>query len=139
MVRVNKGNWDRSRGIDLDHAFNRGWISKCYRALKPSGTIWISGTVHVYLSVGMALLQEGFRILNDATLGEAEPAPKKNLGRRCFTHSTESLLWATKAAKGSKHRYTFNYDAMCAERDKHEARRTPGKQLKNRLDNRATG
>ena len=48
MVRVNKGEWDRSRGIDLDHGFNRWWIAKCHRVLKPNGTIWISGTVHVY-------------------------------------------------------------------------------------------
>ena len=110
MVKVNKGDWDRSRGIELDHQFNRGWIEKCHRILKPSGTIWISGTVHVYLSVGMALLQTGFRILNDITWEKPNPPP--NLGCRCFTHSTELLLWATKAAKGSKHRYTFNYDEM---------------------------
>jgi site-specific DNA-methyltransferase (adenine-specific) len=110
MVRVNKGEWDRSQGIELDHQFNRGWIEKCHRVLKPGGTIWISGTVHVYLSVGMALLQQGFRILNDITW--EKPAPPPNLGRRCFTHSTELLLWATKATQGSKHRYTFNYEQM---------------------------
>ena len=110
MVKVNKGEWDRSQGIELDHQFNRGWIEKCHRVLKPNGTIWISGTVHVYLSVGMALLQQGFRILNDITWEKPNPPP--NLGCRCFTHSTEILLWATKAAQGSKHRYTFNYEEM---------------------------
>jgi len=110
MVRVNKGEWDRSRGIDLDHEFNRGWIAKCHRVLKPNGTIWISGTVHVYLSVGMALLQQGFRILNDITW--EKPSPPPNLGCRCFTHSTELVLWATKAKKGSKDRYIFNYAEM---------------------------
>lgn len=110
MVKVNKGEWDRSQGIELDHQFNKGWIEKCHRILKPNGTIWISGTVHVYLSVGMALLQTGFRILNDITWEKPNPPP--NLGCRCFTHSTELLLWATKAAKGGKHRYTFNYEEM---------------------------
>jgi site-specific DNA-methyltransferase (adenine-specific) len=121
MVKVNKGEWDRSRGIELDHEFNRTWLKACRRVLKPAGTIWVSGTLHVYLSVGMAMLEEGFRILNDIVW--EKPAPPPNLGCRCFTHSTEILLWATKAKKGRKERYTFNYDAMKQENG--------GKQMKS--------
>ncbi len=121
MVKVNKGEWDRSRGIDLDHEFNRTWIAACHRILKPSGSIWVSGTLHVYLSVGMAMQQLGFRILNDIVW--EKPAPPPNLGCRCFTHSTEILLWATKAKKGGKDRHKFNYDVMKAENG--------GKQMKN--------
>ncbi len=119
-VKVNKGEWDRSLGIDIDHERNRDWLSECYRILKPAGTIWVTGTLHVYLSVGFAMLQLGFRILNDITWEKPNPPP--NLGCRCFTHSTETLLWATKAKKGSKDRYTFNYDVM-----RHE---NGGKQMK---------
>ena len=107
---MNKGEWDRSQGIELDHEFNLRWLAECHRVLKPAGTIWVTGTVHVYLSVGMAMMELGFRILNDITWEKPNPPP--NLGRRCFTHSTETVLWATKAPKGSKHRYTFNYDEM---------------------------
>ena len=121
MVKVNKGEWDRSRGVDLDHEFNRTWLAACHRILKPSGTIWASGTLHVYLSVGMAMQQLGFRILNDIVW--EKPAPPPNLGCRCFTHSTETLLWATKAKKGSKDRHKFNYEAMKAE--------NVGKQMKS--------
>jgi site-specific DNA-methyltransferase (adenine-specific) len=121
MVKVNKGEWDRSRGVENDHEFNRTWLSECYRILKPSGTIWVTGTLHVYLSVGMAMTQIGFRILNDIIWQKPNPPP--NLGRRCFTHSTEMVLWATKARKGSKHRYTFHYDDMREENG--------GKQMKN--------
>ena len=121
MVTVNKGEWDKSRGIELDHEFNKTWLSACWRLLKPSGTIWVSGTTHVYLSVGMALQQLGFRILNDIVW--EKPAPPPNLGCRCFTHSTEIILWATKASRTSKEKYTFNYDAM---RDENG-----GKQMKN--------
>lgn len=110
MVKVNKGEWDRSNGLENDHEFNLAWLAECYRILKPAGTIWVSGTVHVYLSVGMAMLQLGYRILNDIIWQKPNPPP--NLGRRCFTHSTETVLWATKAEKGSKHRYTFNYALM---------------------------
>ena len=107
---MNKGEWDRSRGLESDHDFTRQWLAECHRILKPAGTIWVTGTVHVYLSVGMAMLELGYRILNDIQWEKPNPPP--NLGRRCFTHSTETLLWATKAKKGSKHRHTFNYDVM---------------------------
>src|SRR5665213_3140736 len=109
MVKVNKGEWDRSRGVEADHEFNREWLKACYRVLKPEGTIWVSGTAHVYLSVGFAMQQLGFRILNDIIWEKPNPPP--NLGCRCFTHSTETILWATKARKG-KERYTFNYEMM---------------------------
>jgi site-specific DNA-methyltransferase (adenine-specific) len=121
MVKVNKGEWDRSRGVDLDHEFNRTWITACHRILKPGGSIWVSGTLHVYLSVGMAMQQIGFRILNDIVW--EKPAPPPNLGCRCSTHSTEILLWATKAKKGGKHRHKFNYEMMKEENG--------GKQMKN--------
>jgi site-specific DNA-methyltransferase (adenine-specific) len=121
MVKVYKGEWDRSRGFELDHEFNRTWLKACHRVLKPAGTIWVSGTLHVYPSVGMAMQQEGYRILNDIVW--EKPAPPPNLGCRCFTHSTEILLWATKARKGGKERYIFNYEHMKNENG--------GKQMKN--------
>ena len=119
--KVNKGDWDRSGGLAADHAFNLAWLRECQRILKPTGTLWVSGTTHVYLSVGMALMELGFRILNDIVWEKPNPPP--NLGCRCFTHATELLLWATKARKGSANRYVFNYDDMKAEND--------GRQMKN--------
>ena len=121
MVKVDKGEWDRSRGIALDHKFNLEWLAECHRLLKPAGTIWVTGTLHVYLSIGMALQELGFRVLNDIIWQKSNPPP--NLGRRCFTHATEMVLWATKALKGSKHRYTFHYETMREENG--------GKQMKN--------
>jgi len=119
-VKVNKGAWDHSRGVEADHEFNRTWLAACYRVLKPEGTIWVTGTTHVYLSVGFALQQLGFRILNDIIWEKLAPPP--NLGCRCFTHSSETILWATKARKG-RDRYTFNYEALKSENNQ--------KQMKN--------
>lgn len=107
MVRVDKGDWDVSRGPELNHEFNTEWLKRCQRVLKPNGTIWVSGTLHVIHSIGYAMQQLGFRILNEITWEKPNPPP--NLGCRCFTHSTETVLWAAKTAK-SKH--TFNYDLM---------------------------
>lgn len=109
-VAVDKGAWDSSAGVSQDHAFNREWLAECRRVLKPSGTIWVSGTHHVYFSVGMALMELGFRLLNDIVWEKPNPPP--NLGCRCFTHATEMLLWASKAARGAPERYTFNYADM---------------------------
>jgi site-specific DNA-methyltransferase (adenine-specific) len=36
MVKVNKGEWDRSKGVELDHDFNKTWLAACYRILKPT-------------------------------------------------------------------------------------------------------
>ena len=112
-VSVNKGEWDRSEGVEKDHEFNLAWLRECYRVLRPAGVIWVTGTLHLYLSVGLAMLHLGFRLLNDIIWEKTNPPP--NLGCRCFAHSTETLLWATKAPKGSKHRYTFHYQEMKSE------------------------
>lgn len=108
QVSVNKGEWDKSLSIDDKHRFNRKWLKACYRVLKPSGTIWISGTMHNIYSIGMALEQEGFKIINNITWQKTNPPP--NLACRCFTHSTETILWAKKASKKAKH--YFNYSLM---------------------------
>ena len=57
MVSCNKGDRDRSRGIEADHEFNLAWKAACRRVLKPAGTIWVSGTLHVYPTVGMVVVE----------------------------------------------------------------------------------
>jgi site-specific DNA-methyltransferase (adenine-specific) len=108
MVSVNKGIWDKSLSVKEKHDFNKKWIKECYRVLKDNGTIWISGTLHNIYSIGMALEEEGFKIINNITWQKTNPPP--NLACKTFTHSTETILWAKKDLKKSK--YTFNYDLM---------------------------
>lgn len=108
QVSVNKGDWDKSLTTTEKHKFNRNWIKKCKRVLTDDGTIWISGTLHNIYSIGMALEQEGFKIINNITWQKLNPPP--NLARRTFTHSTETVLWAKKDIKNNK--YFFNYDLM---------------------------
>lgn len=107
-VSVNKGDWDKIGSLEEKHEFNKKWINLCYKVLKPNGTIWISGTLHNIYSVGMALEEESFKILNNITWQKTNPPP--NLACRCFTHSTETILWAKKADKKAKH--YFNYKLM---------------------------
>lgn len=112
MVSVNKGAWDKigeyATQVTDKHKFNRKWIKLCKKVLKPNGSIWISGTLHNIYSIGMALEQEGFKIINNITWQKTNPPP--NLACRCFTHSTETILWAQKADKKSQH--LFNYELM---------------------------
>ncbi len=108
MVSVNKGDWDKKISIEEKHKFNRKWIRLCYKVLKDNGTIWISGTLHNIYSIGMALEQEGFKIINNITWKKLNPPP--NISCRYFVHSTETILWAKKDIKYARH--TFNYDLM---------------------------
>ena len=108
MVSVKKGNWDEKIDITKKHRFNRTWIRLCYNILKDNGTIWISGTMHNIYSIGMALEQEGFKIINNITWKKLNPPP--NISCRAFVHSTETILWAKKDIKGAKHK--FNYSIM---------------------------
>lgn len=108
MVSVNKGEWDNTLSIKEKHKFNKKWIKECYRILKDSGTIWISGTLHNIYSIGMALEEERFKIMNNITWQKTNPPP--NLACKTFTHSTETIIWARKDLKNIK--YTFNYQIM---------------------------
>lgn len=107
MVKVDKGDWDKSEGAELNHEFNTEWLRRCQKLLRKNGTIWVSGTHHVIHSVGYAMQQLGMKILNDIVWEKPNPPP--NLSCRYFTHSTEIILWASKNDK-SKHK--FNYQFM---------------------------
>jgi site-specific DNA-methyltransferase (adenine-specific) len=107
MVSVNKGDWDKSKGVENDHEFNLLWLSACRRVLKPDGTIWVSGTRHVIFSVGYAMQQVGYRLLNEIAWYKPNAAP--HLACRMFAHSHETLIWA---AKSEKSKHIFNYQDM---------------------------
>jgi site-specific DNA-methyltransferase (adenine-specific) len=118
MVSVHKGQWDVSRGVEENHAFIVSWLGACKRVLKPNGSIMVSGTRHVIYSVGYAMQQLGFKMLNDIIWYKVIPPP--NLCCRYFTHATETILWAAKDARSKHH---FDYKAMKAENG--------GKQMQN--------
>lgn len=107
MVSVDKGAWDKSRGVENNHDFNMAWLEACQKALTPNGTIFVSGTHHTIYSIGYAMQQLGFKILNDITWFKPNPPP--NLSCRYFTHTTETILWA---ARNKKSRHKFNYQDM---------------------------
>ena len=107
MVSVNKGKWDKSQGPRIDHEFCLRWLGECQRLLKPTGSIWVSGTFHIIHSVGYAMQCLGYKILNDITW--VKPNPPPNLSCRYFTHATETVIWARASEKA---RHKFNYQLM---------------------------
>ncbi|HEY0882925.1 MAG TPA: site-specific DNA-methyltransferase, partial [Archangium sp.] len=111
-VAVKKGDWDKSNGVENDHAFTAAWLKACQRLLKPTGTIWVSGTQHVIFSVGFAMQQLGYKLLNTVTWYKPNASP--HLACRYFTHSTEILVWASPNGGKGKLQHKFNYHDMKA-------------------------
>ena len=106
-VSVDKGEWDKSNGVESDTQFTREWIEACREVMAEDATIWICGTFHNIFSVAGVLTEFDFRILNSIVWQKTNPPP--NLSCRMFTHSTEFLVWARK----SKHvPHYYNYDLM---------------------------
>lgn len=107
QVCVDKGNWDKSHGVEADAAFTRRWLDALRRILKPSGTVWISGTHHNTFQVANALVEIGYKILNVIVWQKTNPPP--NLSCRYFTYSSEFVVWARREEKIPHY---FNYDLM---------------------------
>ncbi|MCI1245427.1 MAG: site-specific DNA-methyltransferase [Bacilli bacterium] len=122
QVNVNKGDWDKGMSPIEKLKWNRRWLKLCRRVLKDNGSIWISGTFHNIYSIGVALELEGYSIINNITWQKPNPAP--NLACRCFTNSTETVLWARKQITPKKKgKHYFDYSLMKEENG--------GKQMKD--------
>lgn len=125
-VSVNKGEWDRSQGIEQDFEFHKSWLSRCKRVLRPNGTIWVSGTYHSIYACGFALQVLGFHVLNDICWFKPNASP--NLSCRYFTASHETLVWARKSKKG---KHVFNYEAVKNGAFPADFLKAPGKQMRS--------
>ena len=107
IISVNKGEWDKSYGIDEIDKFNIKWLTLAKDALTDNGSIMISGTYHNIFSIGRALQKLDYKILNVITWQKTNPPP--NFSCRYLTHSTEQIIWARKS---EKFKHIFNYELM---------------------------
>ncbi|MFW5804138.1 MAG: DNA-methyltransferase [bacterium] len=123
---VNKGKWDKSKGIEEDYNFHYKWIEACNRVLKPNGSLWISGTYHSIYTCGYILQQQGWHFINDICWYKPNAAP--NLACRMFTASHETLIWVRKN-KRAKH--FFNYDLVKSMDWKEDFLKKPSKQMRS--------
>ncbi|MEW6087543.1 MAG: site-specific DNA-methyltransferase [bacterium] len=125
-VCVNKGNWDKSKGIEEDFNFHYKWIEACHRVLKPNGSLWISGTYHSIYACGYALQKQNWHVVNDICWFKPNAAP--NLACRMFTASHETLIWARKN-KTAKH--YFNYKLVKDRKWEDDFIKKPNKQMRS--------
>jgi site-specific DNA-methyltransferase (adenine-specific) len=123
---VDKGEWDKSNGVEEDFKFHCRWIEACGRVLKPNGTMWVSGTYHSVYSCGYALQKNGWHIINDICWFKPNGMP--NLSGRMFAASHETLLWVKKN-KEAKH--YFNYECVKKGTWSSDFIKRPGKQMKS--------
>ena len=107
IVSVNKGDWDKSYGIDEIDKFNFEWLALAKDALTDNGSVMISGTYHNIFSIGRALQKLDYKILNVITWQKTNPPP--NFSCRYLTHSTEQIIWARKS---EKFKHIFNYELI---------------------------
>lgn len=107
IVCVDKGEWDKSKSLQDMTRFNYEWLKLCKKILRDNGSIWVSGTYHNIFSVANSLNELGYKILNIVTWQKTNPPA--SISCRCFTHSTEFIIWARKSPKKP---HTFNYDLM---------------------------
>ncbi|MDP2425356.1 MAG: site-specific DNA-methyltransferase [bacterium] len=105
VVSVNKGEWDDKTSYQDINLFTKNWLFECYRLLKPTGTIWVSGTHHNIFDVEKEMKKIGFKIINIVIWHKSDPPPL--LYKNKFRFSYEMIIWAKKF-----NRHTFNYDKM---------------------------
>lgn len=96
----------RLQDLDIEGTYSTDFVI----TLKDKTTM-ISSTFHSVYSIGISLELEGFSIINNIIWRKTNPAP--NLACRCFTHSTETIIWARKILSNNKKgKHTFNYREM---------------------------
>lgn len=109
MTRVDAvdDDWDRFDDFAAYDAFTRAWLGEARRVMKPTATIWISGTYHNIFRVGTILQDLGFWILN--TVNWSKPNATPNFRGTRLKNDSEFVIWA-KYSETS--RYTFNHHVM---------------------------
>ena len=107
ITSVYKGKWDEPKTIAEKLQFNYEWLKECKRILKKTGTIWITGSKHNIYSVGVALEQLEFQIINN--IAWIKNNATTSITHRVLNFDNETILWAKKSEYGG---YTYNYDTL---------------------------
>lgn len=107
-------------------SFTEKWIARCWDALAPNGSLYISCTQHNIAESIVIAKKIGFKLNNIITWYKINAMP--NITKRTFTHSTEYVCWFVKG-KGWK----FNYKAL-KELNPHKTKEGNSKQLRDFFD-----
>lgn len=97
--------WDNAFQTLGDYEdFTKKWLAECKRVLKKDGSLWVIGGLQCIYTIGAAMQELGFWIINDVVWQKSNPTPNF-MGTR-LNNSHETLIWAVKSPRA---RYTFNY------------------------------
>jgi modification methylase len=99
--------WDQFDGFDAYDDFTRRWLIAARRVMKPTATLWISGTYHNIFRVGAILQDLGFWLLNTIAWFKRNATP--NFRGTRLKNDVEWVIWAKYSDQS---RYTFNHRAM---------------------------
>ena len=97
-------DWDKFTSLNEYASFSKEWLTHCKRLLKPSGSIWVIGSMQCIYTIGSVMQALGFWFINDIVWQKSNPAPNFTGSR--LNNSHETLLWAVKDRHS---RFTFNY------------------------------
>ena len=90
---VDKGSWDKPLDFQAHILFGRIWIERAIGQLRRPGSLMICANKNNLGIVLAALAHVSVKVQN--IIVWEKPAPPPNLGCRCFTHSHETIVWAT--------------------------------------------
>lgn len=97
--------WDNTFKTLQDYVqFTRAWLTEAKRILKPNGSLWVIGSMQCIYTIGNALQELGYWIINDVIWWKLNPTPNMMGTRLCNAH--ETLIWAV---KNEKAKFTFHY------------------------------
>lgn len=97
--------WDNGFATLADYAqFTKSWLSGVKRLLKRNGSLWVIGSMQCIYTIGNALQELGFWLINDVIWWKLNPTPNMHGSRLCNAH--ETLIWAVKDEKA---KFTFHY------------------------------
>lgn len=99
--------WDQVGTFADYDAFTRGWLTAVRRVMKPTATIWVSGTYHNIFRVGAIMQDLGFWLLNTIAWHKTNAMP--NFRGTRLKNDIEFVIWAKYSEKS---RYTFHHHQM---------------------------
>jgi len=104
-VSVNKGEWDKESVQGDMNDFNYRWLSQCFRVLKESGSIYVTGTKHNIFNVKENMEKIGFHIINIIIWHKVDPPPL--IYKNKYRFSYEFIIFASKTKN-----YYFNFEYL---------------------------
>ncbi|NDJ77834.1 MAG: site-specific DNA-methyltransferase [Chloroflexi bacterium] len=107
LVDAVNDEWDQFDSFRAYDEFTRAWLRAVRTVMKPTATLWVSGTYHNIFRVGQALQDLGFWLLNTVTWFKPNAMP--NFRGKRFKNDVEFVIWAKHSPDS---RYTFNHQTM---------------------------